>query len=336
MTFELERPGRPFGTTLPPFSPPLDLRVRLWLKSADWLGKRGYYPTIETLPSLALERRKASKPPWWLTKPLPRNLAIRDYAPEALGLQHSIRVYRGPKGSRPLPIVLFIHGGGFINGGLDSMHYTCGRVASLAEVVVVSVDYPLAPEAPFPAALASIAGTLAWLAEHGDRIGGQPRKIAVMGDSAGANLAAALCLHTRRRGGAEIAHQVLVYPTLDATLSTPSMLAADHARRRDCALFYNHYAGGAQQDAELISPLLAADLTGLPSATIITADHDTLRDDGLLYAQRLEQAGVRVRQTNYLRMPHGFLSMPRLCRAAPHALAEIAHELHQLNASASH
>jgi acetyl esterase len=307
-----------------PLSPPLDLRIRLWLTAAGRLGRCGFFPTTETMPSIPLARRSASKPPWWLSRRLPSDVAFTDHPGGPLGPPYSIRAYRGTTSAMPLPIVLFMHGGGFINGGLDSMHYTCGIVASTAGVLVVSVDYPLAPEAPFPAALEATAETLAWLGEHGHRLGGQPDRIAVMGDSAGGNLAAALCLLARRNGGPDIAHQVLIYPALDATLSTPSMGSADAGRRRDCALFYGYYAGKARADNELISPLLAHDLAGLPPATILTADHDALRDDGLIYAQRLERAGVRVRHTNYLGMPHGFLSMPRLCRAAPQALAEVA------------
>ena len=323
------------ATRLPPvvreFAPPLDLRVRLWLAVAGWLARRGVYPTMDAMPSVPLERRKAGKPPWWLNRPRPAGVTSTDYDVGTFDLPHPVRVYRPGAIDTSLPIVLFVHGGGFVSGGLDAMDYPCAVVATAASVVVVSLDYPLAPEEPFPAALESALATLAWLAEHGARIGGVTEKIAVMGDSAGGNLAAALCLLARRNDGPAIAHQVLIYPALDATLSTPGMRAADGARRRDCGLFYGYYAGGAVRDDELISPLLASDLSRLPAATILTADHDALRDDGLLYARRLEQAGVRVRVTNYLGMPHGFLSMPRLCRAAPQALDEIGTELLHLH-----
>jgi acetyl esterase len=213
--------------------------------------------------------------------------------------------------------VLFAHGGGFVNCGLDSMHYACAHVASAAQVEVVSVDYPLAPESPFPAALECCYAALVWAAGRG-------AEITVMGDSAGGNLAAALCLMARRRGGPKIARQVLIYPTLDATLSTPRLLAETPARRAECETFYGHYLNGAQPTDELVSPLLAADLSGLPPATILTAEHDSFRDDGAQYAERLRAAGVPARLVEYAGMPHGFLAMPRLCRATPQALAEIA------------
>jgi acetyl esterase len=188
----------------------------------------------------------------------------------------------------------------------------------------VSVDYPLAPEHPYPAALDKSYATLCWVAEQAGRLGGDSSRLVVMGDSAGGNLAAALCLLARQDGGPRIERQVLIYPALDATLSTPAMNAATVKRREECEAFYGYYLGGADPADELVSPLLAADLSELPPATIITAEHDTLRDDGLLYATRLARAGIPVRHTNYLGMPHGFLSMPRICKAAPQAIAEIA------------
>jgi acetyl esterase len=314
----------------PALAAPLDPRIRLWLKMAGWLASCGVYPTMESLPALSIERRKASKPPWWLNRPLPDDVDISDYPAGWCDLPYPVRVYRPAGKTQPLPLLLFLHGGGFVNGGVDSMQYTCAVVAGAASLVVVSLDYPLAPEAPYPAALDAAQETLAWLAEEGPRLGGT-NVLAVMGDSAGGNLAAAVCLVARRYGVPPIRHQVLVYPALDATLSMPSMRAAEPERRRDCELFYSYYASKASRDEELLSPLLAADLSGLPSATIVTADHDALRDDGLVYARRLEQAGVRVRVTNYLGMPHGFLSMPRLCRAVPQALAEIVSQLGQLH-----
>ncbi|MEN3312786.1 MAG: acetyl esterase [Actinomycetota bacterium] len=307
---------------------PLDLRTRLWLQVASWLARFGYYPTMATMPSLPLEKRKRSKPPAWMNYRLPQaGLAVADYTGREFGLSHPIRVYTPDKARGNVPIVLFTHGGGFVNGGLEAMHYPCAQVALVGSAIVVSVDYPLAPEDPYPAALEAAFETLLWVSEQGTRLGGDPTKIVVMGDSAGGNLSAALCLLARTQGEPLITHQVLIYPALDATLSTPSMRAADLSRRHECDLFYGYYAGRAHRTDELISPLLAADVSALPSATVITADHDALRDDGLLYAKRLRDAGVRVRATNYLGMPHGFLSMPRLCRAAPQALAEIANEL---------
>jgi acetyl esterase len=151
--------------------------------------------------------------------------------------------------------------------------------------------------------------------------------ITVIGDSAGGNLAAAVCLLARRRGGPRIGRQILIYPTLDATLRTPRLLDEVPARRAECEAFYAHYVDGHSRTDELVSPLHARDLSGLPPAHILVAEHDSFCDDGTLYAERLNADGVPVHLTVYPGMPHGFLSMPRLCRAAPRALAEIAEAL---------
>jgi acetyl esterase/lipase len=290
---------------------PLDLRVRAWLRIASWLRAAGYYPTMAGIDGVPLAKRKATKPPWWMRGRLPRDIDI-DHVPEP-----SARVYRPAGRAGTLPIVAFAHGGGFVNCGLDSMHHLCAQLASTAGVEVVSVDYPLAPESPFPAALEFYYDAVGQLAERG-------AEITVMGDSAGGNLAAAACLLARRRGGPKIARQILIYPTLDATLSTPRLLTEPPARRAECEAFFAHYVGGHDRTDELVSPLHADDLSGLPPAHVLTAEHDSFCDDGTLYADRLAAAGVPVSLTSYRGMPHGFLSMPRLCRAAPQALADVA------------
>lgn len=283
---------------------------------------------MQAMPEVSLADRKRSKPPRFLTLPIPDDVLIEDHESGENGLPQAIRVYRSAGQTAAAPIVAFAHGGGFASGGLDSMQFLCAHIASGAEVVVVSIDYPLAPEHPYPAALDAVYATTDWLSRHGDRIGGDVSHLAVMGDSAGANLAAAACLLARTNGYPVIERQVLIYPTLDATLTSPRMSqTTDTLRRRDCDLFYGYYAGAANRGDELISPLLSRDLRGLPPALIIAADHDIFRDDGLLYAERLRAAAVPVRLTNYLGMPHGFLSMPRLCAAAPQAISEIVQEL---------
>jgi acetyl esterase/lipase len=307
-----------------PFGRPLDLRVRTWLRAAQWLQAAGVYPTMAAMAGVPIAKRAASKPPRWLTRRLPADVRIEDRPANANGPPAKLRVYRSVDAAERSPLVLFTHGGGFVTGGLDAMQFLCAQVASAARAAVVSVEYPLAPEHPYPAALDASYEALCWVAERADELGGDSNRLVVMGDSAGGNLAAALCLRTRRDRGPSIDCQVLIYPALDATLSSPAMRAATVKRRAECELFYGYYAGDADREGELVSPLLADDLSGLPRATIITAEHDALRDDGLLYATRLVRGGVPVRYTNYLGMPHGFLSMPRICTAAPQAIAEIA------------
>jgi acetyl esterase/lipase len=306
---------------------PLDLRVRIWLKLAQWLQAAGVYPTMAAMSSVPIARRATSKPPWWLTRPLPKDVHIYDHAAGEGGAPANLRVYRSITSAERSPIVLFTHGGGFVTGGLDAMQFLCAQLASAAPALVVSVDYPLAPEHPYPAALDTTYSALRWISDHGDERGGDTSRLVVMGDSAGGNLVAALCLLARRNNGPRIDRQVLIYPALDATLSSAGMRAATAKRRAECDTFYSYYVGDGDRTDELVSPLLANDLSDLPQTTIITAEHDALFYDGLLYATRLAQAGVRVRYTNYLGMPHGFLSMPRICSAAPQAIAEIAQSI---------
>ena len=293
---------------------PLDVRVRAWLRIASWLRAVGYYPTMAGMAQVPLAKRKATKPPRWIRGGIPRAVDIKDVP--------GMRVYLPLGKTGTSPTVVFAHGGGFVNCGLDSMHHFCAHLACAADVEVVSVDYPLAPESPFPAALECYYEALCRLAERGT-------EVTVMGDSAGGNLAAAACLLARRQGGPKISRQILVYPTLDATLSTPRLLNEPPARRAECEAFYAHYAGDHSRTDELVSPLHAGDLSDLPAAVVLTAEHDSFRDDGRLYAERLMAAGVSVRLRSYPGMPHGFLSMPRLCRAAPDALADIVAALRE-------
>ena len=329
------QPTRRSEDALPPshFGPtssvtvPLALRVRMWLKLAQWLQTVGVYPSMAAMSSVPVSKRAASRPPWWLTRRLPANVGIEDIPADESGPPATLRVYRPlDAGERP-PIVFFTHGGGFVTGGLDAMQFLCAQVAVAAPALLVSVDYPLAPEHPFPAALDTSYAALCWTAEHADELGADANRLVVMGDSAGGNLAAALCLLARRAGSPRIERQILIYPALDATLSTGAMRTATAKRRAECEAFYSYYVGDASRANELISPLLVDDLAELPRATVITAEHDSLRDDGLLYATRLARAGIPVRYTNYLGMPHGFLSMPRICTAAPQAVAEIAQSI---------
>jgi len=301
--------------------------VRTWLRIARALTAVGVYPSMDRIPNVPLAKRKAAKPPRWMTLPPPRGVEIRD---RDFGLSVATRTYAPARADTPLPVVVFMHGGGFVNGGLDAMQFFCAHLAAAADTLVISVDYPLAPESVFPEALDAGYEVLRWAAENADAIGGDPAHLSVAGDSAGGNLAAALCLLARNDGFSEIKNQVLIYPTLDATQSTPRLTRETDQSRRERFTYYGYYAGGTEPTNELVSPLLASSVDGLPAAVILTAEADALRDDGILYANRLRAAGVPVRLTNYLGMPHGFLSMPRLCRAAAaQAVLEIASALGQ-------
>jgi acetyl esterase/lipase len=240
-----------------------------------------------------------------------------------------VRVYRAEGLAAGAPLVVNLHGGGFVLGNLDAGDWLCSSVAADVGAVVASVDYRLAPEHPAPAAVEDAVAATRWLGEHAGELGaGGP--LAVMGDSAGGNLAALVAVDARDRGGPELAHQVLIYPAVDLSLSFPSITELDDAPilpGEDLRAFVRHYLGDHDPTDPGVSPWFVDDLAGLPPALVQTAEHDPLRDEGRAYAERLRDAGVDTRWTEYAGMPHGFLTLPGVCRSAPQALAEIVQEL---------
>ncbi|WP_426367794.1 alpha/beta hydrolase [Streptomyces sp. E-08] len=230
-----------------------------------------------------------------------------------------VRVY-DPGVHETSPVIVFCHGGGFVLCDLDSHDAFCRSLALATEATVVSVDYRRAPEHPFPAAPEDAYTALLWTAATFPG-----RRIAVAGDSAGANLATVLTLLARDRGGPEIACQALYYPMLDPTRSRPShrenaqgyFLTADHLR-----WYWDGYLSSpADRTSPYAAPLAGADLSGLPPAQLVTAGFDPLRDDGLAYAEALTAAGVPVETRHHAGMFHGFLSMAGALPAAAEARA---------------
>ena len=241
-----------------------------------------------------------------------------------------IRCYRPAAASGPLPLVVNLHGGGWVLGSLEGSDWLCSSVAAAAASVVVSVDYRLAPSHRWPAAAEDCYAALVDVVARADELGADPGRVAVMGDSAGGNLAAVVSLMARDRSGPSIAHQALLYPATDLTMTSPSIEENAHApvlTKADCVAFRDHYLGGQDPRQPYASPLHAADLSGLPPALVQVAEHDPIRDDGVRYAAALQAAGVPVRTTTYVGMPHGYLSFPKLCRSAPQALGELCDEL---------
>ncbi|GGL92256.1 alpha/beta hydrolase [Nakamurella endophytica] len=225
-----------------------------------------------------------------------------------------VRVYR-PSSATGLPVHVFLHGGGFWLGSVDEPvnDALCRTRARAADCVVVAVDYRLAPEHPFPTAVEDCYAGLLWAVEHAHEWGGDPERSTIGGVSAGANLAAAVVLACRDRGGPTVDLQLLEVPVLDLSLQTmrTSGVGDDFgitvAEMQWCAELY--LAGPAEALQPLASPLLAGDLTGLPPAHIMTAEHDPLRLDGHRYAARLREAGVEVTATEYPGAVHGSLAL---------------------------
>jgi acetyl esterase/lipase len=239
-----------------------------------------------------------------------------------------VRVYapRGAASAGARPLVVYFHGGGFVLGELRMGDWLCSQVARNVGAIVVSVDYRLAPRHRFPAAVDDCYAALLWAAENAGSLGaGGP--LAVMGESAGGNLSAVVSLLARDRGGPAISHQVLIYPAVDMTKEAPATATTPFLTAPEMRAYRQHYLADADPSDTRLSPMLAEDHSKLPPALILVGEHDPLRDDGVRYAAALRAAGVPVRLTEYVGMPHGFLNFPGLCRLASQALAEICAEL---------
>ena len=238
----------------------------------------------------------------------------------------AVRVYRPARsGPATRPLIVYLHGGGFVFGEPRMGDWLCSSVAVNVGAVVVSVDYRLAPRHRFPAAVDDSYAALRWAAENAATLGAAGR-LGVMGESAGANLSAVMCLLARDSGGPAISHQALLYPPADMTAVPPATAASPFLSGPEMRAYRSCYLGDADPGDQRVSPLLASDHGRLPAALIQVGEHDPLREDGVRYAAALQAAGVPVRLTEYVGMPHGFLNFPGLCRIAPQALAEICAE----------
>jgi acetyl esterase len=238
-----------------------------------------------------------------------------------------LRVYR-PKGTaaEALPVIVNFHGGGWVSGDARQSEWWASSLSARAGVAVVSVEYRLAPEHPFPIATEDCYDTTVWVGDHAADLGIDAGRLAVMGDSAGGNLAAVVALMARDRGGPQIAAQILLYPSVDLVADLPSEHENANApilTSKDLATtpgLYFHGSTGEMSDP-YASPLRAKH-HDLPPALIQTAQFDPLRDHGRAYADALRAAGGEVRLTNYVDAVHGYVSLPGVVPAARQALGE--------------
>ncbi|AGB30702.1 esterase/lipase [Natrinema pellirubrum DSM 15624] len=211
------------------------------------------------------------------------------------------------------PLLLYFHGGGWVVGSVDTHDGVCRKLADDTGYPVVSVDYGLAPDHPFPEGLQDCYAALEWVAEKADELRADPDRVIVGGDSAGGGLAAGLSLLVRDQGGPDIAYQLLIYPSVGdapATEAYEENKEGYFLTEADMEWFRGHYFETEIDMGNIYAfPLFAADLSGLPPATVLTAGFDPLRDVGANYADRLEDAGVPVEYHNYDDMIHGFFSM---------------------------
>ncbi|MCA1648399.1 MAG: alpha/beta hydrolase, partial [Chloroflexi bacterium] len=227
----------------------------------------------------------------------------------------AVRTYV-PLGSRQaelkLPGLVFFHGGGWARGSLQTHDILCRALANGGGCIVVSVDYRMAPEHKFPAAIDDAVAATRWVAEHARQIGIDPTRLAVGGDSAGGNIAAAVALVLRDAGGPPLLHQLLIYPVTDYNFETRSYVdnAEGYMLTGAAMRFYwqLYLRDEADADDQRACPLRARDFANLPQALVITAEFDPLRDEGRAYAERLRAAGTRTVYRDYAGMVHGFMT----------------------------
>jgi acetyl esterase len=242
------------------------------------------------------------------------------------GTDLPVRIYR-PSAEPDLPVLVYFFGGGWTLGSIDTSDAVCRTLANATGALVLAPGYRLAPEHRFPAAVHDCHAAVRWVAAHGAELGADPGRIAVGGDSAGGNLAAAVTL-LAREGGPRLAAQLLVYPNTDYLSDTPSLRENTDPylfNRTSVGWYWGHYlADPADGGDPLASPLRADDLSGLPPALVVTAEFDPLRDQAEEYAAALAKAGVPVVASRYDGMVHGFFCMSGELAAGRSALAEAA------------
>ena len=302
----LEAAGRPSSMSLPRAE-----GLRNFTELAQWLAGPG-----SGQPGADLKVTGAAGP-----------VAVRVYQPAPSAGPRAAGRSRPPGGSAPAPpAVVFFHGGGWMFGGLDSHDTLCRELARQAGVVLIAVDYPLAPEHPYPAGLDNCMAVTCWVAENAHEVGADGSRRAGAGDSSGASFAAGVAMLARDKGDFSVALQVLAYPALDPAMSTSSYAAnADDPflSRSEMQTYWSAYLGGATADA-IAAPGLAGDLTGLPPAYVLVAGRDVLHDEGVSYAERLRAAGVPATLRSQREMVHGFLLCTGWLDTARDDVAELA------------
>ena len=310
-------------------------------------------PQIEYVLSLV---EKAAYPEFWQLTPtqarqqFEKTAPILDARPVKLhrienftipgpGGDIPIRSYMPRDSAEPLPVLVWYHGGGFVVGSLNSYDAICRWLSKHADCLVLSVDYRLAPEHPFPAAVEDSFAALQWAAQNAALLGGDPSRLAVAGDSAGGNLATVSSILARDTGNPELALQLLVYPGTAAVPESDShhRFAQDRIlSRKTIQWFYQQYLQNPADKSDFrYAPLLAENLSGLPPTLLILADHDPLYDEGLAYGERLRAAGNDIEIITYPGMVHAFFSMSNAVDAAKDALQRSATTLRQTFSASS-
>lgn len=317
-----------------PGLPPL---VALLTTFLDNVGRGSIVGATQADIDTARAKVYPTSPPFsWITGPVTSHVTIDEgSAPARDGVPIPLRWYTPRTRRVGRPLVVFFHGGGWVQGNTQMYDPLCSHLADQLDAMVVSVDYRMAPEHRAPTAAHDAIDVTRWLHESGERAI-DPHRIAVCGDSAGGNLAAIVAQQLRdlaHDGEPVIRHQALIYPATDLTLASPSI----HEHSEGAILteakihtFRQHYLGDGPDSLATTDPLVSplhGEVTAVAPALIQTADLDPIRDDGTRYAEALREAGVEVRATNYVGLPHGFASFPGVARSGAQHRAELVSEL---------
>ena len=308
---------------------PLDPQAQAYIEQVAALGLP---PVWEVTPAQA-RINAASRP-----RPAgPPVAAIDNRHIPGPGGDLPVRIYT-PAGAGPFPVLVWFHGGGWVIGDLESADPTARHLCRDAGCLVISVDYRLAPETKFPGPAEDCYAATVWAARNAPALNADPDRIAVGGDSAGGNLAAAVSLMAADRRGPAIVHQLLVYPVTDRNYQTPSYTdnAEGYMLARDAMRWYwdAYLASDADAANPYAAPMQAQTLTGQPPALIITAEYDPLRDEGEAYGHRLQAAGVAAEITRYPGMIHGFFSTVGIMDQSRQAVTQAAQALKTAYANA--
>lgn len=280
-----------------------------------------YYPQLpESLtPELIIEIRKARLQAILNVKKRPFVHHVEDHAIAGPNGEIPIRIYTPESREKDLPALVYFHGGGWTLGHIETHDIPCRLLANASGCKVISVDYRLAPEHRFPKGLEDCYAATQWVFDHAKEIHIDENRIAVGGDSSGGNLAASVTLLAKDRGGPQIWSQILIYPAVDVLQSiekSPYESIRENAQAPGLTSsvtlsFWNHYLRSDKDAANMYAaPIKAKDLSGLPQAYIITAEYDPIRDEGEVYASKLQESGVDVKLTRYNGLCHAFLTMP--------------------------
>jgi acetyl esterase len=303
-------------------------------------------PVHPQVAALLEQMREAGQPPFeHMSVPEARQAAwafadLQGPGPEVASVQHRfipgptadlpVRIYT-PEGQAPFPAIVYFHGSGWVILNIEICDPTMRALANDSGCVVVAVNYQKAPEHKFPVPFNDAWASTCWVAEHAEELGIDPARIAVGGDSAGGNLAAAVAIKAREEGGPALAYQLLVYPATEYDLDTPSCLENAEGyllQRESMRWFWGHYLDGATDVPDWRAfPMRAASLADLPPALVVTAEFDPRRDDGRRYADRLRAEGVQITYREHAGMIHGFYWMQAVLDQSRNLHEEIAREV---------